>query len=56
MPTEFQAFTLSVVAEGVESPGQMQGLQQLGYDLLQGSYFARPMPRNKSLEWVRATA
>jgi len=50
------ALELEVVAEGVETAGQQEILGNLGCDLLQGFYFARPMPRKEYLDWVRATA
>lgn len=38
------ALDLKVVAEGVETAGQQEILQELGCDELQGFLFARPMP------------
>lgn len=35
---------LRVVAEGVETKEQLQRLQEIGCDYVQGYYFARPMP------------
>lgn len=33
-----------VVAEGVETKGQLSLLQDVGCDLVQGFYFSRPVP------------
>ena len=35
---------LKVVAEGIEQPAQLAFLRELGCDLGQGYYFARPLP------------
>src|SRR5687767_14723655 len=37
------ALHLSVIAEGVETPAQLQRLMELGCDAAQGFYFARPL-------------
>lgn len=50
------ALGLEVVAEGVETAGQVESLERLGCDLLQGYYFARPMPGHEYLDWLRSTA
>ena len=39
-----RAFGMSVVAEGVETEGQLRRLQDLGCHFAQGYYFARPQP------------
>jgi EAL domain-containing protein (putative c-di-GMP-specific phosphodiesterase class I) len=39
------ALGLSVVAEGVETEAQMQGLRALGCDGAQGFLFSEPMPQ-----------
>lgn len=50
------ALDLEVVAEGVETAGQQKILERLGCDLLQGFYFAHPMPGHEYLDWVLARA
>ena len=44
---------LKTVAEGVETPEQTDFLKRLGCDLLQGYYFARPMPASQVLDYLR---
>jgi EAL domain-containing protein (putative c-di-GMP-specific phosphodiesterase class I) len=39
-----KAFKHEVVAEGVETPGQLSILRELGVDYVQGFLFARPAP------------
>jgi diguanylate cyclase (GGDEF)-like protein/PAS domain S-box-containing protein len=45
---------LEVVAEGIERPEQWERLRELGCDLGQGFYFARPMDAARTLEFLRA--
>ncbi|WP_250207840.1 EAL domain-containing protein [Curvibacter sp. CHRR-16] len=47
---------LQVVAEGVETMATAQALKRLGCDELQGYGFARPMPEQAFLAWVRQDA
>ncbi|MFP4078988.1 MAG: EAL domain-containing protein, partial [Candidatus Izemoplasmataceae bacterium] len=37
-------FSITSVAEGVETPKQQDRLSELGCDMMQGYYHARPMP------------
>jgi len=39
-----RALGLNVIAEGIETPGQLAALRQLGCEFAQGYYFARPQP------------
>jgi diguanylate cyclase len=42
------------VAEGVETVEQQRMLAEMGCTLSQGYLFARPMPPQDLLQWVRA--
>lgn len=44
--------SLSIVAEGVETPQQVGYLDTVGIQLLQGYYFYRPMPLSKLIKVV----
>jgi EAL domain-containing protein (putative c-di-GMP-specific phosphodiesterase class I) len=50
-----ETFELSVVAEGIEFPDQLSTLRELGCELGQGYYFAKPMDSNAMLEYLRCT-
>jgi EAL domain-containing protein (putative c-di-GMP-specific phosphodiesterase class I) len=49
------ALGLEVVAEGVETPAQLEALRELGCDFAQGYLFSRPMPP-VDLRWEMAVA
>lgn len=42
---------LQVIAEGVETREDWQLIQSLGFDGVQGFYFARPMPLEELMDW-----
>ena len=42
-----------VVAEGVENEEHLELLKQMGCDLAQGYYIARPMPGNELMAWAK---
>ncbi|HEX5803670.1 MAG TPA: EAL domain-containing protein [Azospira sp.] len=44
---------LSVIAEGVETEGQLGFLHGLGCEEIQGYYFSRPLPENEFAELLR---
>jgi EAL domain-containing protein (putative c-di-GMP-specific phosphodiesterase class I) len=49
------AMSLSVVAEGVESEGQVERLHELGCDMAQGYHFAGPAPAEAVERLVRTS-
>jgi EAL domain-containing protein (putative c-di-GMP-specific phosphodiesterase class I) len=49
-----QTLALEVVAEGIEFPDQWTKLRELGCDLGQGFYFARPMDANATVDYLRS--
>ncbi len=48
------AFGMEVVAEGVESKKQAEQLKEMGCDMAQGYYFARPLPPEALSEFLLA--
>ncbi|MBM6551622.1 EAL domain-containing protein [Marinomonas ostreistagni] len=48
-----EAFSLKVIAEGVETPEHMARLLELGCELGQGYCISRPMPADEVLSWYR---
>ncbi len=48
-----RAIDMTVIAEGVETEQQLNDLQQLGCDLLQGYHFSRPLPFSEALELLK---
>ena len=44
----------TVVAEGVETPGQLAQVQAMGCDYVQGFYFSRPVPEDEAWTMVLA--
>jgi len=50
------ALEMAIVGEGVETEGQLEALQDLGFDLAQGYLFARPMPATEMTDLISAAA
>ena len=48
-----QALGIAVVAEGVETQQQLDLLQEMGCDYIQGFYLAKPMPQPEFMEFIR---
>jgi sensor c-di-GMP phosphodiesterase-like protein len=48
-----QSFGLKVVAEGVETRDQLEVLAEKNVSSVQGYYYAKPMPRDEFIEWVK---
>jgi diguanylate cyclase (GGDEF)-like protein/PAS domain S-box-containing protein len=48
------ALNLVVVAEGVSTQWQTDYLRDLGYDVGQGFFFARPMDAGTCLQWIKS--
>ena len=44
-------FGCKTIAEGIETPEQMQHLKHLGVDYLQGFYYSKPMRSNDFVTW-----
>jgi len=47
-------FALEVIIEGVETAAMLRQVQDLGASLIQGYWFAAPMPAGRVLDWLRA--
>ena len=49
-----QSLGLDVIAEGVEAPGQLDALSDLGGQFAQGFLWARPMTADDAVAWLRS--
>ena len=48
-----QDIGMEIVAEGVEEWAQVDKLKKMGCDFIQGYYFAKPMPRDEFVEFLK---
>ncbi len=48
-----QGLGLKVVAEGVETAEQLQKLERLGIDYIQGYYFSKPIEQDRYIEFLK---
>ena len=46
-------FDIKVVAEGIENKETYDALKQLGCDVAQGYYLAKPMPQEDFIQWLK---
>ena len=51
-----QKMNLRIVAEGVEEKEQLDTLEKIGVDYIQGYYFSKPLPQNDFIDFVRQHA
>ena len=49
-----RAFDLSLIAEGVEKIDELQYLQSMGVDVIQGFYFAKPLAPDTVYDFVKS--
>lgn len=48
-----QGMELHIVSEGIETKEQLDTMEQLGIDYIQGFYFSKPLPREQFIEFIR---
>lgn len=46
---------MEIIAEGVENQNEFKQLQQIGYRQMQGFMFAKPMPKEELVQWLKGT-
>lgn len=51
--TIFKNLDLTIVAEAVETEEQKKFVESLGADLIQGYYYARPMPKDEFVRFIK---
>lgn len=49
-----KGMNLKIVSEGIESEEQLEVMEELGIQYIQGYYFSKPLPKRKFLEFIAA--
>lgn len=49
-----KGMNLQIVSEGIESKEQLEIMEELGIQYIQGYYFSKPLPQNKFVEFIAA--
>ena len=44
---------LKVVVEGIETKNQLEVMEAMGVDFIQGYYFSKPIPENDFLDYLK---
>ena len=52
--TMIKGMNLEIVSEGIESKEQLETMEQLGIQYIQGYYFSKPLPEGKFVEFIIA--
>ena len=50
-----KGMNLKIVSEGIESKEQLEVMEELGIQYIQGYYFSKPLPQNKFVEFIVAS-
>ena len=50
-----KGMNLEIVSEGIESKEQLEVMEELGIQYIQGYYFSKPLPQNKFVEFIVAS-
>lgn len=48
-----QGMALHIVSEGIETKEQLDTMEKLGIDFIQGFYFSKPLPKEQFMEFIR---
>ena len=51
-----KGMNLEIVSEGIENKEQLEIMEELGIQYIQGYYFSKPLPKNRFIEFIVASA